>query len=145
LFSGEHQKYRRVPRRVRYLPEFEMTDAEWDGLRIPIGVAFFVRTISNRVTAFYPSPAGPVESQLTLETWEDIIQKNPELRAMESDVESLLAYRVGAAREHYIVPIDECFKLVGIVRMNWKGFSGGLVVWKEIGKFLESLKQRQPT
>jgi hypothetical protein len=144
LFSGEHQKYRRVPRRVKFLPEFTMTDVEWDGLRIPIGVAFLVRNhASNRVAAFYPSPAGTVESQLTLETWEDIVQKNPELTTMESDVEALLVYRVGTAREHYIVPIDECFRLVGIVRINWKGFSGGMAVWQEIGKFLESLKQRK--
>jgi hypothetical protein len=145
LFSGERQKYRRVPRRVQFLPEFRMTDAEWDGLRIPIGVAFLFRnSTSNRIVALYPSPAGPVESQLTLETWEDISRANPELQPMEADVEGLLVYRVGTARQHWIVPIDECFKLIGIIRMKWKGFSGGLAVWQEIGKFLEALRQRNP-
>jgi len=145
LFSGDHQKYRRVPRRVRFLPDFRMTDAEWDSLRIPIGVAFLFRnSASDQIVALYPSPAGPVESQLRLETWEDIVCENPALRTMESDVEGLIVYRVGTAREHYIVPIDECFKLIGIIRMNWKGFSGGLGVWREIGKFLETLKQRSP-
>jgi hypothetical protein len=98
--------------------------------------------VSDRVTALYPSPAGPVESQLTFEVWEDIARENPELRAMEPDVEGLLVYRVGTAREHYIIPVDECFKLVGIIRLHWKGFSGGMEVWREIGKFLETLKQR---
>src|SRR5215831_17633522 len=80
LFSGDHQKYRRVPGRVRFLPEFHMTDAEWDGLRIPIGIAFlFHNSFSDRVLALYPSPAGPVESQLMLETWEDIARQNPQL------------------------------------------------------------------
>jgi Family of unknown function (DUF5947) len=145
LFSGDHQKYRRVPRRVRFLPEFQMTDAEWDGLRIPIGIAFlFHNSASDRVLALYPSPAGGVESQLTLETWEEITRQNPDLLTMESDVEGLLVYRVGTAREHYIVPIDECFKLIGIIRINWKGLSGGLVVWREIGKFLETLKLNNP-
>jgi hypothetical protein len=40
------------------------------------------------------------------------------------------------------VPIDECFKLIGLIRLKWKGFSGGLEVWKEIGAFLETLKAK---
>jgi uncharacterized protein DUF5947 len=143
LFSGQAQKYRRVPRRSQYLPKFHMTDEQWAALMIPIGIAFlFRRDASGRIAAFYPSPAGPVESLLTLEAWEDIARDNPEVRSMETDVEGLLIYRVGSAREHYIVPIDECFKLVGIIRLKWKGFSGGMIVWQEIGKFLERLKRR---
>jgi uncharacterized protein DUF5947 len=34
-------------------------------------------------------------------------------------------------------PIDECFKLIDIIRMQWQGFSGGLEMWREIAKFLE--------
>ena len=143
LFSGEHQRYRRIPRRIRFLPDFRMTDAEWDGLRIPIGVAFLYRnSASARTIALYPSPAGPVESLLALETWEDIARANPELGRIESDVEGLLVYRVGTAREHYIIPIDECFKLIGTIRLHWKGFSGGMPMWQEVGKFLEGLKQK---
>jgi hypothetical protein len=92
--------------------------------------------------ALYPSPAGPVESQLTFDIWEEIVRENHDVRMLESDVEGLLVYRVGTAREHYIVPIDECFKLIGIIRINWKGFSGGLAMWREIGRFLERLKER---
>src|SRR5579862_7590859 len=41
-FSGqEGQRYKRVPFRVRYLPAFQMTDAQWDGLLVPINMAFF--------------------------------------------------------------------------------------------------------
>jgi len=145
LFSGDQQKYRRIPRRVRFLPAFRMTDAEWDALRIPIGIAFLFRnSASRRFTALYPSPAGPVESQLALETWEQIAAENPAVCAMESDVEGLLVYRIGTAREHYIIPIDECFKLIGMIRMKWKGFSGGIVVWQDIGRFLDSLRRRSP-
>jgi len=96
----------------------------------------------NRVMAIYPSPAGPVESMLTLDAWEEIAAENPGLRTMESDVEGLLVYRVGTAREHFIIPIDECFRLIGLIRMKWKGFSGGMEMWQEIGKFLERLKDR---
>src|SRR5262245_3784145 len=143
LFSGERQKYRRVPRRAVFLPDFSMTDVQWNALMIPIGRAFlFHNSASNRVTALYPSPAGPVESQLALDAWNDIARANPALLSMESDVEGLLVYRVGNAREHYIIPIDECFKLIGMIRTKWKGLSGGMIVWQEIGKFLDGLKLR---
>jgi hypothetical protein len=143
LFSDGRQKYRRVPRRVRFLPDFGMTDTQWNSLMIPIGIAFLFRnSASRRITALYPSPAGPVESQLTLDTWNDITRDHPEAGAMEPDVEGLLVYRVGTAREHYIIPIDECFKLIGTIRLHWKGFSGGMAVWREIGRFLDGLKQK---
>jgi hypothetical protein len=143
LFSGQQQKYRRVPRRMRFLPDFHLSDEQWNGLMIPIGIAFFVRSsMVNRIVAFYPSPAGPVESQLTLEAWEDIAAENPCVRSMETDVEGMLAYRMGDAREHFIIPIDEFFKLTGLIRIKWRGFSGGMAMWQEVGAFLETLKQR---
>src|SRR5215471_19703810 len=80
LFSGENQRYRRVPRRVKLLPDFRMTDTQWNALMIPIGIAFLFRNSTiGRVMALYPSPAGPVESQLTLETWAEIAENNPEV------------------------------------------------------------------
>ena len=143
LFNDRGQKYLRVPRRVKVLREFRMSDSQWDGLMIPIGIAFlFQNSTLNRVMALYPSPAGPVESLLTLDAWEEIANQNPEIHTIESDVEGLLVYRVGTAREHYIVPIDEFFRLIGLIRLKWKGFSGGMEMWQEIGKFLEGLKER---
>src|SRR5262249_6727313 len=104
LFSGDHQKYRRVPRRLQVLPDFRMTDSQWDSLMIPIGIVFLYRSSRlGKVVALYPSPAGPVESQLTLEVWEDIEKENPGLQAMEDDVEGLLVYRVDTTKEHYLL------------------------------------------
>ncbi|MCI0447409.1 DUF5947 family protein [bacterium] len=40
------------------------------------------------------------------------------------------------------MPIDACFKLVGLIRYKWKGLSGGTEVWQEIHKFFETLKQK---
>jgi hypothetical protein len=61
-------------------------------------------------------------------------------------VEALLVNRVGATRgvsaEHYIVPIDECYKLVGLIRIHWHGLSGGTEVWREVGNFFAELKQK---
>jgi hypothetical protein len=146
--SGGETKYKRVPRRIRYLPNFRLTDAQWDALMIPINMAFFFKSeLSGKVVALYPSPAGPTESLLALESWDDIVQANPVLKEMGTDVEALLVNRVGRARgfsndEYYIVPIDECYKLVGLIRAHWRGLSGGPEVWEEIAAFFEGLRQR---
>ena len=61
---------------------------------------------------------------------------------MERDVEALLVNRVRGAREHFLVPMDECYSLVGLIRMNWRGLSGGRGVWEKIGQFFEDLQER---
>ena len=148
LFSSQGAtKYRRVPRRIRFLPQFRMTDSQWDGLMVPIEMAFFFKgDTPAKVNAFYPGPAGATESLLALETWGDIENDNPAIREMEPEIEALLANRVGAARgvaaQYYIVPIDECYKLVGLIRLHWHGLSGGTEVWREVTKFFTSLKER---
>src|ERR1700676_3836966 len=148
LFSGQGVKFKRVPRRVRALPGFTLSDAEWNGLMVPINMAFFFRSsLENRVIVLYPSPAGATESLLALESWDDIVARNPILNEMESDVKGLLVNRLGSSRgyfagEYYLLPIDECYKLVGLIRMHWKGLSGGTEVWQELGAYFASLKAR---
>jgi hypothetical protein len=139
-------RYKRVPRRVRVLDDFRITDAQWDGLRLPIQLAFFYySTPAARVTACYPSPAGATESLLELESWNDIVAANPVLATMEPDVEMLLANRVGPARgsgpaEYFLAPADQCFRLVGLIRTRWKGLSGGVDVWNDISAFFAELR-----
>jgi hypothetical protein len=144
LFSarGLSSRYAKVPGDNRFLEGFQMSDAEWDSLMIPISMAFFYySTPAARVTAAYPSPAGATESLLSLETWEQIAERNPWVAAMEPDVEALLVNRVGQTREYYIAPIDQCYKLVGLIRTNWRGFSGGSEVWDKIDSFFAELKE----
>lgn len=147
LFS--HQaglKYKRVPRRVRWLSNFKMSDGQWEAMRIPIEMAFFFHSSPDaKVAAFYPSPAGATESLLPLDSWNEIARENPALNDMEADVEALLVNRVGQARRsggavYAIAPIDECYKLVGLIRTHWKGFGGGTEVWREIEKFFAELR-----
>jgi hypothetical protein len=61
---------------------------------------------------------------------------------MEPDVEALLVNRALAAQDHFRVGIDECYKLVGILRTHWHGLSGGTAVWHEIGAYFAGLAGR---
>jgi Family of unknown function (DUF5947) len=135
--------YKLIPRRVQALPNFQMSDAQWDDLLIPIGLAFFSHsTAAERTIALYPGPAGAAESTLRFTAWDEIVADNPQLLTMQPDVEALLANRIGSAREYFLVPIDECYKLVGLIRLHWRGLSGGAVVWGEIARFFEDLRRK---
>jgi hypothetical protein len=148
LFSGqENGKYKRVPDRIRYLAGFRLSDAQWESLMIPINMAFFHRGGDGRPVAIYPSPAGPIESLLELDAWSEIAEQNPVLRDMQSEVEALLVNRLGHSRgfeafEYYLTPIDECYTLVGLIRRQWRGLSGGMELWGEIQTFFGGLKAR---
>ncbi len=142
LFPPEAEKrYRRVPRRLWYLSGFAFSDAQWEGLSIPVNMAFLHTTSpEGSVRAYYPSPAGATESMLTLDGWGEIIAENPILTGLVPDVEALLVNRVSGARDHYIAPIDKCFELVGLIRISWRGLSGGQEVWDRIADFFTEMR-----
>ena len=145
LFSnkGAGEKYRLVPRRYLLITDFHMLDQQWDELMIPVNMAFiFHSSGSKNVMAFYPSPAGATESLLGLEGWESLQSNNAILRDLEPDVEALLINRVENAREHYIVPIDACYQLVGLIRMSWKGLSGGTEAREAISSFFDEIRAK---
>lgn len=144
--AASEGRYRLVPDRRLFLEDFEMSDVQWESLRIPVDMAFFFySTPAERVAAFYPSPMGPTESLLKLSAWEELERCNPLLEGMQRDVEALLVNRVRGAREHFLVPIDECYSLVGLIRMYWRGLSGGREVWEKIDKFFKELSERSKT
>jgi hypothetical protein len=149
LFDNEaasEGRYKIIRDRLLRLEDFEIPEGRWEELRVPVDMAFFFySTPAGRVVAYYPSPMGPTESLLELETWEQLENDNPLLRGMERDVEALLVNRARGASEHYLVPIDECYKLVGVIRTRWRGFSGGREVWDEIARFFEGLRLRATT
>jgi hypothetical protein len=133
-------KYRLVPERRLRLPGFQLDDLEWERLRIPVDMAFlFNNSAAGRVVAYYPGPMGPTESQLELASWAEIERANPVLATMEADVEALLVNRARGARSHWLVPIDDCYALVGLIRTRWRGFTGGREVWEEIARFFATL------
>jgi hypothetical protein len=142
LFCDQgNQRFRRVPRRCDVLHDFRLDDSTWESFLIPINLAFFFRhSAHERVVAMYPSPAGATESLLELDTWDELGEANPILRQFAPDIEALLVNRVGSSRDYYRVSIDRCYELVGLIRLRWRGLSGGNTVWEEIAKFFQKLQ-----
>ncbi len=133
--------YLRLPNRSRVLTDFKLDDSLWDSLLIPVGMAFFFyNSPAEKVMAYYPGPAGATESLLSLEAWEEVVNDNPVLKELQPDVEALLVNRLKGEKTYYLVPMDRCYELVGIIRTNWRGLSGGSEVWEEIGRFFDRLK-----
>jgi hypothetical protein len=144
LFSdAQHQKYRRVPRRIEHWTDFQIADEQWEALGVPIALAFFFySTQREQMLSVYPSPGGGTEATLAGEVWDILCQDNPRLAKLEPDVEALLVNRIRGKREYFLVPIDQCFMLVGLIRTHWRGLSGGSALWQEIEHYFEQLKKR---
>jgi hypothetical protein len=141
LFCDQQSaRFLRVPRRVRQLHDFSFTDQQWEELMLPINLAFVLRDSTRRLTVLYPSPAGAVESQLSVSAWEEHMAAHPALCAMEPEVEALIVNRVGSQNAYFIAPIDECYRLVGLMRTKWRGLSGSPEVWGAVAAFFEDLR-----
>ena len=136
-------RYRAVPDRYLHDPGFGLGEAQWEALQIPVRVAFFFNNSDlGRVVAFYPSPAGATESLLPLEAWAEVVAANPVMTDLAPDVEALLVRRAGQGFECFLVPIDACYELVGLVRMHWKGIDGGQEAWDAIDGFFDAVRER---
>ncbi|MBV9816955.1 MAG: hypothetical protein JOZ07_01235 [Solirubrobacterales bacterium] len=139
--GGGH--FRLVPDRRLRLEDFALEDQTWEQLRIPVDMAyFFYNSSADRVVAFYPSPMGATESRLELETWREVERANPVLAGLAPDVEALLVNRARGARRHWLVPVEDCYRLVALIRTRWRGFTGGREVWTEIDRFFDSLDRQ---
>ena len=89
------------------------------------------RSAAGRVLAFYPSPMGPTESLLELEAWERLEAANPVLGDAGARRRGAARATARAARaQHWLVPIDDCYALVGLIRTRWRGLTGGAEVWE---------------
>ncbi|MFD1657810.1 DUF5947 family protein [Streptomyces caeni] len=140
LFAGREAaqgRYRLVPRRRVRLPPVGTR-----ALGVPVGLAYFVPRGDGTVTAHYPSPAGATRWEAEPQAWRDAVAHCPPLAGLEPDVEALLVNTARAAKHHWIVPVDDCFRLVAVVRREWRGLSGGGRVWPEIERFFAELTER---
>jgi hypothetical protein len=133
--AGNH---RRVPDRYLADPAFALDDGQWDALQIPVGMAFCLHnSVLGSMVAFYPSPAGATESELPSSSWAGI---SPLAAELAPDVEALLVRREPSTC--LLVPIDACYRLVGLVRLHWRGFDGGAQAHAAIDAFFTSAVSR---
>jgi hypothetical protein len=142
LYSG-NAEYRPTGMRTVWLDGLQCDEATWAAFQIPIGLAFFMRsTVTGGVVAFYPSPAGATESELTLEAWETLVQANPVLDQLETDAEALVVNRMSDPAQYAIAPIDQCYALVGLIKSRWEGISGGSAIETAVPEFFAALRRR---
>ena len=162
-------RYRAVPEHVYHDPGRPLTDADWNELQIPVAMAFFFyNSALGRVVAGYPSPGGVTECELDLAAWDRLAAAHPLLGALAPDVEAILVNRVGPGGtippyppalggvhppkpplapgpgnfEVFLIPVDECYGLVGELRMKWQGFDGGAEARAALAAFLDGLRRR---
>jgi hypothetical protein len=110
-------------------------------LGVPVGLAFFTVERTGTVVAHYPSPMGATVWEVDGEAWRGAIEQCPPLGDLQPAVEALLLNSVREADESWIVPVDDCYRLVAIVRQEWTGLSGGDRVWTEIERFFDQLSE----
>ncbi len=137
-------RYRSVPERVRHDPATSLDAADWNELQIPVAMAFFfVNSALGRVVAGYPSPGGMTECELDLAAWDRLIATYPLFAAMTPDVEAVFVNRKAeSGSEVFLLPIDQCYSLVGELRLRWQGFDGGAEAHAALAAFLAGLRDR---
>ena len=130
--------YRLVPRRRLRLPGVSTTS-----LGVPVGLAFFVPRSDGTVDAHYPSPAGATRWEVDQAAWREVVGRCLPLAGMTPEVEALLVNVARGHCDHWLVPIDDCFALVTLVRQEWRGLSGGPHVWPAIDQFFAALTEQR--
>ncbi|MET8246368.1 DUF5947 family protein [Streptomyces sp. NPDC005202] len=130
-------RYRLVPRRRIRLPRVDT-----EALGVPVGLVFFVPHDDGTVTAQGPSPAGAMRWEVDTAGWQQAVAGCPALASVEPEVEALLVNTVRGLDHHWIAPIDDCFRMVAVVRREWQGLSGGGRVWPAVERFFADLTER---
>ncbi|MEU6478660.1 DUF5947 family protein [Streptomyces sp. NPDC047017] len=141
LFAGDGAAgghFRLVPRR-----RVRLGRVDTEALGVPVGLVFFVPRADGTVTAQGPSPAGAMRWEVDAAAWRRAAGQCPELASMEPDVEALLVNTVRGLDHHWIVPVDDCFRMVAVVRREWRGLSGGSRVWPAVEEFFAGLTERR--
>ncbi|EFC86642.1 DUF5947 family protein [Parafrankia sp. EUN1f] len=155
-------RYRAIPTRYRFAPGFAAGPRLLAAAGIPVGLAFFV-IHDGAVNAFYPSPAGATHCELpaTLTpqdldiddtdntestdtgtgTGTDRATGGPAWRP-EPEVEAVLVHVTRDGQAGYLLPIDACYRLVGDLRLHWRGFDGGADARAHLAAFLADARHR---
>jgi hypothetical protein len=134
----EQGRYLAVPdRRIRLDP------VPTDRLGVPVGLAFFVPAPNGTVSAHYPSPAGVGRWEVDSGAWRELAAERTELSEVAPLVQALTVNTVRGREQHWVLPLDDCFRLVALVRREWHGLSGGSRVWTAVDDFFANLTERR--
>jgi len=138
--SGD-ARYRPTGSRTVWLEGLDLSDELWAEFQIPISLAFFLRSsASGKVVGLYPSPAGATESELDLDAWDRLVAANPVLEDLDPDAEALIVNRMATPHVHAIAPLDDCYRLVGIVKATWEGITGGAEMETAVQRYFDDLR-----
>ncbi|OEV03215.1 DUF5947 family protein [Streptomyces oceani] len=129
--------YQLVPRR-----RLRLAPVATEPLGVPVGLAFFVPRADGTALAHYPSPAGATRWEIDAATWQGVVDCRAELATLVPHAEALLVNTARGEQAHWILPVDDCFRLVAVVRREWRGISGGSRVWPEIERFFTELTEQ---
>lgn len=135
--GGGEGRHRLVPRR-----RIRLDRVDTEVLGVPVGLVFFVPRADGTVTAEGPSPAGAMRWEVDAQAWQRMVAACPQLASVEPDVEALLVNTVHGLDHHWIVPVDDCYRMVAVVRREWRGLSGGGRVWPAVERFFDDLTER---
>lgn len=139
------ERFRTIPERVLAESNFELTQAEWTALGIPVGLAFvFASSRRGGHVVCYPGPAGITEAESDPGMWEALSRGTRLAAELVPDVEALLVYGARGTNhlDCFLIPIDVAYGLAGRLRGTWVGFSGGDVAQRELDGFLADLGRR---
>jgi len=142
-------KVKAVPEEVFDLGEGVFSQAQWTGCRS----RSISRSSSSTALSAAPWFSIPARreppSRCCRSNVEELVREHPRLATLSQDVEALLAWQRSETSDQpsaaFIVPIDACYELVGIVRRTWKGFHGGEEAWQAIAAFFSALRARAST
>ncbi|WP_030415631.1 DUF5947 family protein [Streptomyces sp. NRRL S-1448] len=144
--SGGRRPYLLISERRRRLDGMRLDARQWAALRVPVGLAFFLRggPPDDEITAGYPGPMGVVRAPVDRGVWAGIEAGRPDLGTLVPRTEALLVNRAGGSQEHWIVPLDDCYRLAALLRTHWSGLAGGDEVWQHVRQFFDQLTPVDP-
>jgi hypothetical protein len=135
------KRYRVIPEKCLRIDGLGFDAMTWRTLEIPVQAAYFVySSVSGKITAYYPSPHGSVESLIKMDAWRNLERANPVLMRLIPDVQALLVGGAGLASESWIVGINVCYRLVATVRSCWLQPDAKNAMQQSLGRFFESLR-----
>lgn len=144
--GGARQALRAVPEQVSAVPD--VPAAVWDELGLPVGTAFLLPRPDGGAVAVLPGPAGATEAEPSASGWAALLAAAPSLQALQADVQGVLVHRprdgapTGSPTEAFVVPVDRCYALAGLLRSTWRGLDGGPEARAALEGFLADLRRR---